>query len=40
MVFEVKQDLNKETLEYAEKAASVRRLIRTSAHVHHVDGVS
>ena len=40
-VLEVKQELNREYLVYAgEKAASVRRLHRTSAPVPHVEGVA
>lgn len=40
-VFEVKQELSKEQLNYAsDKVASVRRLHRTSVPIHHVDGVS
>jgi hypothetical protein len=39
-VFEAKQNLNKDHVEYAsEKAASVRNLHRTSAQVVHVSGV-
>lgn len=39
-VFEVKPALTRDDLEYAsKKAASVRRLHRTSAPVHHSDGV-
>lgn len=38
-VFEVKQDLNKERIEYAgEKAKSVRTLTRTSAPIKHAGG--
>lgn len=38
-VFEVKQDLNKEQIEYAgEKARSVRELVRTSAPIRHAGG--
>jgi len=38
-VFEVKQDLSKANIEYAgEKAASVRRLARTSAAIPHAGG--
>lgn len=38
-VFEVKQDLNKERIEYAgKKAKSVRDLIRTSAPIRHAGG--
>lgn len=38
-VFEVKQDLKKEHIEYAaEKAESVRALKRTSAPIYHADG--
>jgi hypothetical protein len=38
-VFEVKQSLNKNIFEYAsEKAASVRKLKRTSAHISHAGG--
>lgn len=38
-VFEVKQKISKRTIEYAlDKAASVRRLLRTSAAVHHLQG--
>lgn len=40
-VLEAKQTLTKEYVEYAgKKAASVRRLHRTSARIHHIDGVS
>ena len=40
-VFEVKQDLSREHVLYAgQKAASVRRLHRTSAPVPHVEGVA
>jgi hypothetical protein len=40
-VFEVKQDLSRDHVLYAgEKAASVRRLHRTSAPVPHVEGVA
>lgn len=40
-VLEVKQDLSHEHVLYAgKKAASVRRLHRTSAPVHHVEGVA
>ncbi len=40
-VLEVKQDLSREHVLYAgQKAASVRRLHRTSAHVPHVAGVA
>ena len=40
-VFEVKQDLSREHVLYAgQKAASVRRLHRTSAAVPHVEGVA
>lgn len=40
-IFEVKQDLSKDYIIYAgKKAASVRALHRTSAHVYHVDGCS
>lgn len=40
-VLEVKQDLSREHVLYAgQKAASVRRLHRTSAHVPHVEGVA
>lgn len=40
-VLEVKQDLSREHIAYAgEKAASVRRLHRTSAHVPHIEGVA
>jgi hypothetical protein len=40
-VLEVKQDLNREHVRYAgEKAASVRRLHRTSAPVPHVEGIA
>ncbi len=40
-VFEVKQDLSREHVLYAgEKAASVRRLHRTSAPVPHLEGVA
>lgn len=40
-VLEVKQDLSREHIEYAgKKAASVRRLHRTSAPVPHVEGVA
>lgn len=40
-VLEVKQDLSREHVRYAgEKAASVRRLHRTSAPVPHVEGVA
>lgn len=40
-VFEVKQDLSREHVLYAgEKAASVRRLHRTSAPVPHVEGLA
>lgn len=40
-VFEVKQRLNAESLRYAaDKAASVRRLKRTSARIYHHQGVS
>lgn len=39
--FEIKQDLNREHVRYAaEKAASVRRLFRTSAAVPHIEGVA
>jgi hypothetical protein len=39
-IIEVKQDLNKENIEYAgSKASSVRRLHRTSAPIPHVGGV-
>lgn len=39
-VFEVKQDLNRENVRYAgEKAASVRRLKRTSAPIVHAGGI-
>lgn len=38
-VFEVKQELNREHVEYAgAKAASVRRLLRTSARIPHAGG--
>lgn len=38
-VFEVKQDLNKERIEYAgKKAKSVRDLVRTSAPIRHAGG--
>ena len=40
-VLEVKQNLNKQKLEYAaKKAASVRKLCRTSAPVVHIEGIS
>lgn len=40
-VLEVKQDLSREHVRYAgEKAASVRRLHRTSAPVPHIEGIS
>ncbi len=40
-VFEIKQDLNRDNIEYAgRKIASVRRLFRTSAPVVHVAGTS
>jgi len=39
-VFEVKQKINKEYMEYAgEKAESVRKLVRTSAPIKHAGGV-
>lgn len=39
-VFEIKQDISKETIEYAgAKAESVRRLHRTSAPIFHAGGV-
>lgn len=39
-VFESKQDLNKNNIEYAgKKAESVRKLKRTSAAVHHAGGI-
>ena len=38
-VFEVKQELNKSTIEYAgNKAESVRNLVRTSGDIHHAGG--
>lgn len=40
-VFEAKQEISRETLLYAgEKAESVRRLARTSAPIHHAEGVA
>lgn len=38
-VFEVKQELNRENIDYAaDKASSVRKLLRTSAHISHAGG--
>lgn len=40
-IFEVKQSINKQYIEYAaSKAASVRNLYRTSAPIHHAGGIT
>lgn len=40
-IFEVKQNLNKEHLDYAsKKAESVRKLTRTSAQIYHMEGIA
>lgn len=40
-IFEVKQNLNKEHLDYAsKKAKSVRELTRTSAQIYHMEGIA
>ena len=40
-VFEIKQELKKDTIEYAgQKAGSVRKLYRTTTSVRHIDGKS